>query len=81
MVASSSAETAFEITYCVRGYHVYRPIWDATLSETLVCGRKAMNEKYRYKFAVKKSGTITFVCISTGYYYVGILSQDLMCHI
>ena len=59
MVASSSNETTFEITYDVRGYHVYRHIWDEALSEMLVCGRKATNEKYRYAFAVKKSGMIT----------------------
>ena len=58
MVASFSIETEFEITYSVRGYHVYHHVWDAALRETLVCGRKPMNEKYRYVFAVKKSGTI-----------------------
>ena len=55
MVASSSTETVFEITYSI---HVYRHVWDAALSETLVCGRKVTDEKYRCAFAVKKLGTI-----------------------
>ena len=58
MVASSSTESAFEITYCIRGYHVYPHVWDAALSETLVHLRKATNEKYRYALVVEKSGTI-----------------------
>ena len=33
MAASASAE--FQITFCVRGYHVYHVIWDASLGETL----------------------------------------------
>ena len=57
MVASSSTQTAFKISYCIHGYHVYGHVWDAALSVTLVCGRKATNEKYRYAFVVKKSGT------------------------
>ena len=56
MAASASAE--FQITYCVRGYHVYRDIWNASIGETLVCEREPTNEKDRYAVAVKKAGTI-----------------------
>ena len=52
MVASFSIETEFDITYSVCGYLVYCHVPDAGLRETLVCGRKPTNEKYRYVFAV-----------------------------
>ena len=51
----ASASTEFYITYCVRGYHVYRDIWDANLGETLECERKPTNEKDRFVVAVKES--------------------------
>ena len=35
MAVSAGAE--FQITCCVRGYHVYRDMWDASLGETLEC--------------------------------------------
>ena len=56
MVATYQAE--LEITYCIRGYHVYRHIWDAAVGETLVCEREPTNDKDRYAVAVKKCGTI-----------------------
>ena len=28
-----------EMTCCVRGYHVYKDIWAATIGEVLVCSR------------------------------------------
>ena len=47
MAAIASAE--FQTTYCVRGYHVYRDMWDASVREPTYD---------RYAVAVKKSGTI-----------------------
>ena len=43
---------------CVRGYHVYRTIWDAAIGEDLVCEREPTNEHDRYAVAVKKDGII-----------------------
>lgn len=43
---------------CVRGYHVYKNIWDAVIGEELQCERELDNENDRYAVAVKKDGTI-----------------------
>ena len=42
----------------VRGYHVYRTIWDAASGEDLVCERESSNEHDRYAVAIKKDGVI-----------------------
>lgn len=43
---------------CVRGFHVYRDIWEAAEGEVLECGREPGNAKDRYAVAVKKDGTV-----------------------
>ena len=50
-------ETA-ERSSCVRGYHVYRAIWDAVIGEDLVCERETTNEHDRYAVAVVKDGVV-----------------------
>ena len=42
----------------VRGYHVYRTIWDAAIGEDLVCEREPSNEQDKYAVAIKKDGVI-----------------------
>ena len=42
----------------VRGYHVYKTIWDAAIGEDLVCKREPSNEHDRYTVAIKKDGVI-----------------------
>ena len=44
---------------CVRGYHVYKELWAATVGEALVCEREPKNASDRYAVAVKNEGTIT----------------------
>ena len=42
---------------CVRGYHIYKNIWDAVIGEELQCERELDNESDRYAVAVKKDGS------------------------
>ena len=39
----------------VRGYHVYKEIWNPVIGEELHCQREMSNEKDRYAVAVKKA--------------------------
>ena len=48
----------FERVCCIRGYHVYRHIWEAHVGENLVCERQPNNETDRYAVSVKQDGTI-----------------------
>ena len=43
---------------CIRGYHVYKDIWDAAIGEVLVCEREPRNVEDRYAIAVKKDETV-----------------------
>lgn len=48
----------FERACCVRGYHVYRHIWEAAVGEELVCQRETANLSDHYAVAVVKDGVI-----------------------
>ena len=48
----------YERSCCVRGYHVYRIIWEATVGEELECVRDPRNEKDRYAVAVVNGGSV-----------------------
>ena len=52
MAASSRA--TFTVESCVRGYHVYKDIWNATTGEELECARESDNPADRYAVAMKK---------------------------
>ena len=43
---------------CVRGYHIYKHIWEAVVGETVECQREPCNMKDRYAVAVIKDGVI-----------------------
>ena len=43
---------------CVRGYHLYKNIWEAAIGEELQCERETRNTKDRYAVAVKKDGMV-----------------------
>ena len=43
---------------CVRGYHVYKDTWNATIGEELECNPEAGNRADRYAVAVIKAGNI-----------------------
>ena len=42
---------AIEKECCVRGYHVYKNIWDASIGEELACQREPSNGVDRYAVA------------------------------
>ena len=46
----------FERTCCIRGYHVYREIWEAAVGEELMCAREPHNSHDRY--VVKREGVV-----------------------
>ena len=47
-----------ERSCCVRGYHVYKDVWDAAIGEELDCQRETCNSKDRYAVAVLSDGII-----------------------
>ena len=42
----------------MRGYHIYKDIWDTMIGEELLCKREPDNRSDRYAVAVKKDGII-----------------------
>ena len=47
-----------EMETCVRGFHVYKAIWEATVGEELECGRERGNQVDRYAVAVVKDKVV-----------------------
>lgn len=47
----------WERACCVRGYHIYRNVWQAVVGEVLDCVREPQNSSDRYAIAVKKDQT------------------------
>lgn len=45
---------SIEVDTVIRGYHVYKEIWSATLGETLVCSRETDNYHDRFAVSVLK---------------------------
>ena len=48
----------FQMEACVRGYHVYKELWEAVVAEELECQRERDNLYDTYAVAVKKGGII-----------------------
>ena len=48
----------FELDSSVRGYHVYREVWNAVYGEELQCVREPTNAADRYAIAVTREGTV-----------------------
>ena len=53
IVTKSSTETSFKITYSIPFYHMYCCIWDATLCEKLVRGKKMHTRKMQPRICSK----------------------------
>ena len=51
-------DVEYEKKLCVRGYHVYKQIWNATIGEKLVCVIDPSNSHNNYAAAVEKDGTV-----------------------
>ena len=43
----------FERVCCIRGFHVYKEIWEAATGEILICERELHNGRDRYAVAMK----------------------------
>ena len=48
----------FEYESCIRGYHIYKEIWNSTVGEHLICERETLNPTNRYAVAVIKDDAI-----------------------
>ena len=44
----------YEVMSCVRGYHIYQLIWDASIGEMLRCKSDSHNSHDRYVISVTK---------------------------
>ena len=51
-------EDTFILDSCVRGYHVYKDLWNATPGETLTCIRERGNRNDVFAVAVQSDGNI-----------------------
>ena len=47
-----------EMPCCVRGFHVYKEVWETAIEEVLMCHREPTNATDRYAVAVTKAATI-----------------------
>ena len=48
----------FERESCIRGFHVYKTIWEPALGEELQCLREHGNARDRYAVAVKRRDVV-----------------------
>ena len=55
---ASSSEAMFMVESCVRGYHIYKDIWDATFGEELQCTRESDNFNDCHAVALRKNDAI-----------------------
>ena len=46
----------------IRGYHVFKEMWEAQMGEMLVCEREPHNAQDQYAVAVKKKGLSLGIC-------------------
>ena len=56
----------FMLSSCVRGYHVYRDIWNPSVGETVNCEREGRNPEDSYTVALQKDDIIVghyFMCV------------------
>ena len=49
---------SFEVESCIRGYHVFKSIWNATTGEELNCLRETTNTEDPYAVAVKRGSAV-----------------------
>ena len=49
---------SFQLPCCIRGYHFYKDLWNASLRDQLHCQRERSNDKDRYAIAVVHDGVV-----------------------
>ena len=79
--AKTAMDDIFERSCCVRGYHVYKAVWTASVGEPLICEREPENASDCYAVAVKKEGTI-IGHLATSKAFTGVFTvfAALRCH-
>ena len=50
--SSSDGSSTFEYHSCIRGYHEYKSIWDASIGEVVTCNRETDNGHDDYAVSV-----------------------------
>ncbi len=55
MAEQHEEQQEYEVDSCVRGYHIYKSIWGASVGERLTCVRDQSNQSDRYAVAVNNS--------------------------
>ena len=69
------SKMAFEIDSVVRGYHVYKDVWDAHIGTELLCLPESSNREDRYVMAVMDGDLVVgivgiyFRAVSQGIYF------------
>ena len=58
LVVADLDRDSFTVEAMVRGYHIYKDVWAASLGEELPCQRESGNHADAYAVAVLKDGTI-----------------------
>ena len=48
----------YEWVSCIRGHHIYYPVWTSYVEEQLVCIREPLNSIDRFAVAVKKDDSV-----------------------
>ena len=49
---------AYEMESCVRGYHVYKDLWDPSIREDILCEREPFNDADQYALAILEDDTV-----------------------
>ena len=57
-MAEREEPMSYQCDSCIRGYHIYRAIWNPTVEETLDCMQESSNPRDRYAVSVLKDGQI-----------------------
>ena len=47
---------------CVRGYHIYKDVWEAAIGEELTCQQECRNSSNIYAVVVVKDGAVVGHC-------------------
>ena len=67
---AASSRTTFTLESCIRGYHMYKDIWNAMIGEELECARESEIPADQYAVVMKKdnetvghvSRTMSWIC-------------------
>ena len=54
MERESAMEESFKRNCCIRGYDVYKEVWEVAVGKLLACERDPENASDQYSVAVKK---------------------------